>query len=73
MLPKEERHRDYQTEEDSLLGLTYMTLVLQTDLHNKKVARKTWDRRKFMAAGKDIGVTQGLMLQIYKNIKKGPL
>lgn len=73
MLPKEERHREYQTEEDSLLGLTYMTLVLQTDLHNKQVAKKTWDRIKFMTAGKDIGVTPGVMLQIYKTVKKGPL
>jgi len=73
MLPKEERHREYQTEEDSLLGLTYMTLVLQTDLHNKKVAKKMWDRIKFMTAGKDIGITPGVMLQIYKTLKKGPL
>jgi hypothetical protein len=73
MIPEEQRHKEYRTEEDSLLGLTYMTLVLQTDLHNKKVGRKHWDMRKFMAAGKDIGVTPGLMRQIYKHVKKGPL
>jgi len=73
MRPKEERHQEYQTEEDSLLGLTYVTLLLQTDLHNRKVARKTWNRGKFMDAGKDIGFTPGVMLQIYKNVKKGSL
>jgi hypothetical protein len=72
MLPEKER-RDYKTPDEVLLGLTYTTMMLQTDFHNKQVTQKMWDRKKFEAAGKGVGVTPGLMLQIYKNVQKEPL
>jgi len=73
MFCERERHPDYQTEEEILFGVTYMTIMLQTDLHNRNVTRKIWDTRKFTEAGKTMSVTSGFMLQIYKNVKKAPL
>jgi len=73
LLSEGERHPDYQTEEEILFGLTYMTIMLQTDLHNKNVKRKIWDTRKFTEAGRTISVTSGFMSQIYKNVKESPL
>merc|ERR1719362_746251 len=72
MLPEKER-RDYRTPEEVLFGLTYTTIMLQTDLHNKQVASKTWDKKKFEGAGKQCGVTPGLMSQIFKHVQKEPL
>jgi len=73
MLCECDRHPDYQAEEEILFGLTYMTIMLQSDLHNRNVTRKRWDARKFTEVGKTISVTSGFMLQIYKNVKKSPL
>lgn len=72
MLPEKER-KAYRKPEDVLFGLTYTTVMLNTDMHNKQVAQKMWDTRKFIGAGKDCGVTGGLMLQIFKNIQKEEL
>mmetsp|Transcript_94798 Transcript_94798/g.292261 ORF Transcript_94798/g.292261 Transcript_94798/m.292261 type:complete len:135 (-) Transcript_94798:64-468(-) len=72
MLPERER-RAYRTPDEVIFGLTYTTVMLNTDMHNKQVAQKMWDTRKFVSAGKDCGVTGGLMLQIFKNIQKEEL
>lgn len=72
MLPEAER-KTYRTPEEVLFGLTYTTLMLNTDLHNKQVAQKMWDTKKFVGAGKDCGVTGGLMMQIFKNVQKEEL
>jgi hypothetical protein len=72
MLPEKER-RAYKTPQDMLFGLTYTTMMLNTDCHNSAVANKTWDAKKFVGAGKDCGVNGGLMAQIYKNIQKEEL
>jgi len=72
MLPEKER-REYKSPADVLFGLTYTTIMLQTDVHNKQVTSKMWDKKKFEAAGKSVGVTPGLMLQIYKRVQKEPL
>jgi len=50
-----------------------MSIMLQTDLHNRNVTRKIWSARKFMQAGKTVSVTSDFMLQIYKNVKEAPL
>lgn len=47
--------------------------MLNTDMHNKSVGQKMWDTKKFVSAGKDCGVTGGLMMQIYKNVQKEEL
>lgn len=52
MLPEAER-KTYRTPEEVLFGLTYTTLMLNTDLHNKQVGSKMWDMKKFVGAGKD--------------------
>jgi len=70
---EKDRRSEYQTEEEILFGVTYMTIMLQTDLHNKNVIKKIWNPRKFMEAGKTISVTSGFMLQIYRNVKESPL
>jgi len=72
MLPEKER-KAYRTPDEVLFGLTYTTVMLNTDMHNKQVSQKMWDTRKFVGAGKDCGVTGGLMLQIFKNIQKEEL
>jgi len=72
MLPEKER-KDYLTPEEVLFALTYTTIMLQTDCHNKQVTQKTWDKKKFENAGKGVGVTPGLMLAIYKHVQKEPL
>jgi len=72
MLPEAER-KTYRTPEEVLFGLTYTTLMLNTDMHNKQVAQKMWDTKKFVGAGKDCGVTGGLMMQIFKNVQKEEL
>lgn len=72
MLVEAER-KTYRTPEDVLFGLTYMILMLNTDTHNKQVAQKMWDTKKFVAAGKDCGVTGGLMMQIFKNVQNEEL
>merc|ERR1719476_423950 len=71
MLPEKER-KDYRTPEEVLFALTYTTIMLQTDCHNKQVTQKTWDKKKFENAGKGVGVTPGLMLAIYKHVQKEP-
>eukprot|EP00913_Durusdinium_trenchii_P022440 g21078.t2 len=68
MLPEAER-QTYRTPDEVLFGLAYTTLMLNTDMHNKQVAQKMWDNKKFVGAGKGCGVTGGLMAQIYKNIQ----
>lgn len=72
MLPEAER-KTYRTPEEVLFGLTYTTLMLNTDTHNKQVSQKMWDTKKFVGAGKDCGVTGGLMMQIFKNVQKEEL
>lgn len=72
MLPERER-KIYRTSEEVLFGLTYTTMMLNTDVHNKQVAQKMWDTRKFVGAGKDCGVTGGLMMQIFKNVQREEL
>lgn len=72
MLPEAER-KTYRTPDEVLFGLTYTTLMLNTDLHNKQVGQKMWDTKKFVGAGKDCGVTGGLMMQIFKNVQKEEL
>lgn len=72
MLPEAER-KTYKTPEEVLFGLTYTTLMLNTDMHNKQVGQKMWDTKKFVGAGKDCGVTGGLMMQIFKNVQKEEL
>lgn len=69
MLPEMER-TTYAKPEDVLFGLTYMTIMLNTDMHNKQVSHKMWDLKKFAGAGKDCGVTPGLMTQVFKNVEK---
>jgi len=72
MLPEAER-KTYRTPEEVLFGLTYTTLMLNTDMHNKQVGQKMWDTKKFVGAGKDCGVSGGLMMQIFKNVQKEEL
>merc|ERR1740130_2316020 len=61
MLPEKER-KTYCTPEEVLFGLAYTTMMLNTDAHNTQVTQKMWDTKKFVAAGKDCGVTSGLMM-----------
>ncbi|CAE7448984.1 blt [Symbiodinium sp. CCMP2456] len=68
MLPEKER-QTYRKPDEVLFGLAYTTLMLNTDMHNKQVASKMWDSKKFVGAGKGCGVTGGLMAQIYKNVQ----
>jgi len=72
MLPERER-RAYRTPDEVIFGLTYTTLMLNTDTHSKQVAQKMWDTKKFVAAGKDCGVTGGLMMQIFRSIRREEL
>lgn len=72
MLPEQER-KTYRTVEEVLFGLTYTTLMLNTDMHNKQVSQKMWDNKKFVGAGKDCGVTGGLMLCVFKHIQREEL
>lgn len=72
MLPEKER-KTYSTPEEVLFGLAYTTMMLNTDAHNQQVAQKMWDSKKFVSAGKDCGVTSGLMMQIFKNVQKEQL
>jgi len=72
MLPEKER-KCYKTPDEVIFGLTYTTLMLNTDFHNKQVNEKTWTAKKFAGAGKDCGVTAGLMMQVYKNVQKEEL
>jgi len=73
MLPEEER-KTYRTPEEVIFGLTYTTVMLNTDLHNEQVAQKMFDVKKFTGApAKDCGVTGGLMMQIFKHIQKEEL
>eukprot|EP00928_Gymnodinium_smaydae_P037285 TRINITY_DN25911_c0_g1_i1.p1 TRINITY_DN25911_c0_g1~~TRINITY_DN25911_c0_g1_i1.p1 ORF type:complete len:1272 (-),score=297.47 TRINITY_DN25911_c0_g1_i1:88-3750(-) len=67
MLPEEER-RTYRTPEEIFFGLAYTTMMLNTDAHSRQVANKTWDLRKFVAAGRECGVQGALMTQIYKRV-----
>ncbi|CAK8985152.1 SEC7 domain-containing protein [Durusdinium trenchii] len=46
MLPEAER-QTYRTPDEVLFGLAYTTLMLNTDMHNKQVAQKMWDNKKF--------------------------
>lgn len=72
MLPVKER-KTYSTPEEVLFGLAYTTMMLNTDAHNQQVAQKMWDNKKFVSAAKDCGVTNGLMMQIFKNVQKEQL
>eukprot|EP00927_Polykrikos_kofoidii_P041628 TRINITY_DN35482_c0_g1_i1.p1 TRINITY_DN35482_c0_g1~~TRINITY_DN35482_c0_g1_i1.p1 ORF type:complete len:1399 (-),score=183.56 TRINITY_DN35482_c0_g1_i1:81-4277(-) len=72
MLPEKER-KNYRTPDEVIFGLTYTTLMLNTDMHNKQVAHKTWDSKKFAAAGKGCSVTGGVMMQVFKNVQKEQL
>lgn len=72
MLPAKDR-KQYKNPEDVIFGLTYTVMMLNTDTHNKQVASKMFDAKKFAGAGKECGVTPGLMLQIYKNVQKEEL
>jgi len=72
MLPEEERKEQKKTE-DVIFMLTYMTIMINTDLHNHKVANKMWDVKKFVRAHRDCGVTTGLMNEIFKHIQKEEL
>mmetsp|Transcript_40566 Transcript_40566/g.95357 ORF Transcript_40566/g.95357 Transcript_40566/m.95357 type:complete len:1264 (+) Transcript_40566:129-3920(+) len=67
MLPEKDR-KVYVSEDDVVFGLTYMTIMLNTDAHNSQVTEKTWDYKRFVASGKDCGVTGGLMAQVFKLI-----
>eukprot|EP00439_Symbiodinium_sp_Y106_P018864 s7812_g2.t1 len=49
----------YRKPDEVLFGLAYTTLMLNTDMHNKQVASKMWDSKKFVGAGKGCGVTGG--------------
>jgi len=72
MLPLEQR-QSYRTPEEILFGLTYTTMMLNTDVHSTQVGQKTWDHQKFIAAGKDCGVQGALMAQIYKRVSENEL
>lgn len=72
LLPEKER-KTYRTPEECLFGLAYTTMMLNTDAHNQQVAQKLWDTKKFVGAGKDCGVTPGIMMQIFKNVNKEEL
>lgn len=72
MLPEKDR-KTYCTPEEVIFGLAYTTMMLNTDAHSQQVAQKMWDLKKFTAAGKDCGVTPGLMQQIFKNVQKEEL
>lgn len=72
MLPEKER-RAYKQPQDVLFGLTYTTMMLNTDAHSAQVSTKMWDAKKFVGAGKDCGVNGGLMLSIFKNVQKEEL
>jgi len=68
MLPEKER-KVYRTHEEVLFGLTYTTMMLNTDAHNKQVGTKMFDKKKFVEkAGKDCGVRPGVMSRIYKRV-----
>lgn len=69
MLPEKER-KEYRTPEEVLFGLTYTTLMLNTDAHSQQVTQKMWDTKKFVGAGKGCGLTSGCMMQIFKNVQK---
>jgi len=69
MLPEKER-KEYRTPEEVLFGLTYTTLMLNTDAHSQQVTQKMWDTKKFVGAGKGCGITSGCMMQIFKNVQK---
>eukprot|EP00930_Biecheleria_cincta_P084880 TRINITY_DN74304_c0_g1_i1.p1 TRINITY_DN74304_c0_g1~~TRINITY_DN74304_c0_g1_i1.p1 ORF type:complete len:1265 (-),score=176.35 TRINITY_DN74304_c0_g1_i1:136-3930(-) len=72
MLPEKER-KTYKTPDEVIFGLSYTTLMLNTDMHNKQVAQKMWDTKKFVGAGKDCGVTGGLMAEIFKHVQSEEL
>jgi len=73
MLPEAERPT-YKNPEDVLFATTYMTLTINTELHNNAVGEKTFeDRKKLSEAAKTCGVTLGLMMQIYHNVSKEEL
>jgi len=72
MLPEAER-TTYIKPEDVLFATTYMTLSVNTELHNNAVGQKTFDRKMFGETGKTCGVTAGLMMQIYHNVSKEEL
>eukprot|EP00927_Polykrikos_kofoidii_P008928 TRINITY_DN13723_c0_g1_i1.p1 TRINITY_DN13723_c0_g1~~TRINITY_DN13723_c0_g1_i1.p1 ORF type:complete len:1567 (-),score=310.40 TRINITY_DN13723_c0_g1_i1:208-4809(-) len=72
MLPKEQR-KTYKTNEEVLFGLTYMSMMLNTDAHSSQVAMKSWDKKTFVDGGKTCGVTPALMTQIYRRITESEL
>jgi len=72
MLPEAQR-TTYKKPEDVLFATTYMTLVINTELHSNAVGKKTFNRKTFGETGKTCGVTAGLMMQIYHNVSKEEL
>lgn len=72
MLPVKDR-KTYSKPEDMIFGLAYFTTMLNTDLHNQQVAQKILELNKFITMGKDCGMTNGFMLQVYRNIQKEEL
>merc|ERR1712151_891560 len=68
MLPEAER-KVYRSPEEVLFGLTYTTMMLNTDAHNKQVGQKMFDKKKFVEkAGRDCGVRCALMSRIYQRV-----
>jgi len=59
----------YCNIEEVIFGLTYTTMMLNTDCHSSHVANKMWYLKKFTAAHKDCGVVPDLMTEIFRLVK----